>query len=404
MNELLDFYRKFLEDGLGRVIDEDYTVNLVAQGKDDPKKVIVRPDTIKVKRLVLPVEKLLRGNTASWEGYIAFHPLCESLARGESPVLQWTKETVVKRLNMIVGICLLELAQIAASSDKELSPDMARVLLPLKDMKADSPEHFSEVIAKAIQASPSALVNIYLKRDGKIGDQNYRRVATVSFPLLEKLMGNDEKVHGVKLRKADRKNLIELYKIVFPKADVEHSYSTGSNNDVAPYFTALITAFEMLIRSTNAIIDTFSTVSLDLAARRVDIGFMDLYQAACHKYMSIPQLEGNVGDTDTPVAEGTRINRDVRVDQKESEKSSSLLDRLSDRNHGSRFGGSRFGDREEGGRFGGGRFGGGRFGGGNTSRFPSRFQDEDRTATYASGDSPSGRFGSRFGGGGRFNR
>lgn len=404
MNELLEFYRKFLENGLGRTIDEDGTINLEVPSKDNPQKVIVRPDVVKEKRLVLPTEKRLRGNTASWEGFIAFHPLCESLARGESPVLQWTRETVVKRLNMIVGMCLLELAQIAASNDKELSPDMARVLSPLKDMKADSPEHFSELIAKAIQASPSALVNIYLKRDGKLEDQNYRRVATVSFPLLEKLMENEDKIHGVKLRKADRKNLIELYNIVFPRAEIEHSYSTGSNTDVAPYFTALLTAFELLVRSTNAIIGTFSTVSRDLAARRIDISFTDLYQAACQKYMSIPQLEGNVGDTDTPVAEGTRINRDVRVDQKESDKPSSLLDRLADRNHGSRFSGSRFSDREEGGRFGGGRFGGGsRFGGGG-GRFPSRFQDEDRTASYASGDAPTGRFSGRFGGGGRFGR
>lgn len=412
MNETMKFYTGLIEKALALSIDEDASVNDIRTSRSSPEKVVVRPVMVANQRLVMPTEKRLAGNVKSWEGAIAFHPLSESLTRGESEVLQWLKEVICRRLNYIMAAGILEIAMLV-TQNAELSPDMARTTSVLKKMDAKSFDDLNAIITAGAEKRESYMINIYLRRDGQLGETKYRRLAVVTFPLLEELQSDSPTVKGVKVRKQDRLNYVELIKAIVPSADKDGMYNFGSNADVAPYLTSLLGAMESILTATNAANWMFGKVSETMAALQIDLSFMDDYKPACLKHMQIPVLQGNIGEGGNDIAPVQRINRDTVNEERSTSRfsgggasSDSRFGRDDNRRSGSRFGGSggdddrrRNDDRNNGSRFGGGRD---NWASASTSsRFGAPIGNpllqQDRTSRYATGDADDRGF-SRFGG------
>ena len=402
MNECLRFYSGLIEKGLNRAIDSDDRVCRVVKSIQDGKTVI-RPAMIEERQLVMPTQKMLGLTSAEWESRMAFHPFCESLSRGESEVIQWLRKEIAGRLNKSIGSLMIRLAELATGS-RELSPELARTFTPLKKMDDASVIAICKVFEKSIEKRTYSIVNIYLRRDQLIGEAKYRRVAVVDFPLLDDLLDPENNLFGVKIRKQDRLNMIELLKVILPSSDIAQTYSAGSNNDVAPYLTSLLMAFETLAKVTNTMVMAVAKVDATVEAYQIDVSFMDDFAAAASKHMTIPSLPGNIGKGGDQIGAIAKVNRDLPPTQQPANQPRSRFGNAAYAEPPRRFGGQ----QETGRRFGGSshqeepRFSTPRFGGQSQGLGGRRFS-QDRTSSYASGDveQQSPRFGGsgRFGGG-----
>ena len=227
---LVDLYKAILVS-MGCVIEDEMVSFSAPDGNI--------PITIDNKRLVIPTTDVLRASR--WNEWIAFHPICESVVRGESPVLKRTRVIANLRLNTVLTILLQELLGIAAdvSRHSQLSPGQLAMLSEIPDASQKTVDALDKVLDAVSSEGSKTLVSIYLKRGGVIDKQKYRRSAIVTFPILEELESETSEVYGVKMSKKDKATLRALFNWIIPKAAVGETsmeYSYGSSSDVAPYF------------------------------------------------------------------------------------------------------------------------------------------------------------------------
>lgn len=197
------------------------------------------------KRVVLPTDAILRSG--SLDGMIAFHPLSENLLRGESEIIKFLRKMVKFRLSSVASQLLIELMAIAADPERheDLSPRQAEYLRHVPNANAKT----LKALSKLIENHSDDIINIYLKREGGRGDETYRRLAAVSFPIWEELNSPGTKVYEVDTGSAkNKKTIASLFEFVFPDIDHPEAWSVGSNSGVAPYFDALMRCYSSMAR------------------------------------------------------------------------------------------------------------------------------------------------------------
>lgn len=285
MNALLEFYKQF-SASIGIVYDEHGFASTV-KGQD------TTPVTIENRRLVLPLPAHLKAS--NWEAVVAFHPLCESIVRGESEVFGYIRERVLRRLNAAIMVLVSELTKMAADADgmANLTDNQVQILSSFGKLDDRSVTDIGDLIVKCAQKGNGSLINIYVRRDDKVADKRYRRVAVTSLPLLDAL--DKTTVYGVQLRQGDRRFLRSLFTAILPQCDIEDQYSRGSNADVAPYFDVLIHAYKAVMDPLNSMIWTFRKPLADWAGARAPTDWYDGYMDAVRESNLIPALPLNIG-------------------------------------------------------------------------------------------------------------
>lgn len=274
------------------------------------------------KRLVLPTEEQLRNPDMA--NRIIFHPLNESIARGESKVMSYFRECIGTRLNFIIGYIAISLLTIATSEaeHKSLSPDQTLFMDRLKDADQGTLERM-HAITKAMMVGDSSksFINFYVKKFGKIKNEKFSRVGVVSFQFYQELVEMADKagkkdIYGVKLRKADPGALMGLMEYIIPNIADSESYYRGSNSEIAP-------TLEALLRTAIAVGDSINNI-LDIFGDKI-AGHEDLYingdweetfnslPSLLPKIRLIPMQPGNEGNI--PKAVGTSNAPDIPVNQ-----------------------------------------------------------------------------------------
>lgn len=292
MNALLEFYKN-IGASLGIVFDDNGFASVV-KGTDST------PITIENRRLVLPTPAHLKAS--NWEAVVAFHPLCESIVRGESEVFGYIRERVLRRLNAAVMVLVSELTKMAADADgmANLTDNQVQILSSFGKLDDRSVTDIGELIVKCAQKGNGSLLNIYVRRDDKVADKRYRRVAVTSLPLLDAL--DKTTVYGVQLRQGDRRFLRSLFTAILPHCDIDDQYSRGSNADVAPYFDVLIHAYKAVMDPLNSMIWTFRKPLGEWAGARAPTEWYDGYSDAVRESNLIPALPLNIGKGGESVA------------------------------------------------------------------------------------------------------
>lgn len=287
---LVDLYKAILVS-MGCVIEDEMVSFSAPDGNI--------PITIDNKRLVIPTTDVLRASR--WNEWIAFHPICESVVRGESPVLKRTRVIANLRLNTVLTILLQELLGIAAdvSRHSQLSPGQLAMLSEIPDASQKTVDALDKVLDAVSSEGSKTLVSIYLKRGGVIDKQKYRRSAIVTFPILEELESETSEVYGVKMSKKDKATLRALFNWIIPKAAVGETsmeYSYGSSSDVAPYFEALIGAFHKVMFRLNAVSWKFRKYLGAYPNIHTPLDWSTALGSFAHYRGHIPVLAGNEGE------------------------------------------------------------------------------------------------------------
>lgn len=253
------------------------------------------------KRLALPIQSLLRSG--NWEGLQPFHPVSESVYRGESPVLKELRKYINLRLMEIVASQISELVKVAADTDlhKKLKPTQVELLKCLKDADERTINDFQKIINKSDPNGATKLVGVYLKRGGKLGGDEFMRLAKVSFPIVDEFDNSDRTIFGVKLRVKDFEGFRKFFNYLIPDCEVEDSYSYGSRSMSAPYLHALLSAYAKVAHALNKTTRKFTKYIEDSDSLLINLDWEEHLDKFEQFRTQIPALDGNDGEPMTGV-------------------------------------------------------------------------------------------------------
>lgn len=249
---LIDSYKQILTALHLKVTDDGFVKN----GEDE--QVLVGK-----KSLVLPVKEQLAVGDMS--NRIYFNPFREnSLASAPALVTEYIRGRFIEHLSIKTIWLISELADIAIkeAQHKKFNPEQCEFLVHAKDIDEVFLEKFSRFLDKITESGENPnILHIFSRKNGKIGDKEYKRAAFVSFPFFEALTSTDKELHkaaGINsMRPKDRKIIADLLKYIFPKITETNSYSVGSNSGICPYMDSLMLAVGQLIECINGCVEMF---------------------------------------------------------------------------------------------------------------------------------------------------
>lgn len=295
--ELLTHYKSFIEsDPQNKVDEHGHLMRETSEG--------LKPIMKEGKEVVLPTPEFLKN--PDWNRYMAFHPMCESIARGESDILQLCQ--------MIVRLSLWDksidvaqkLLQIASDQNLQtkLTPSQQKLLAAISDADATTYENFNKIVARSkydyTDGVDRRLIAIYLKRGGSQDGQHYSRMFVVRFPMYNELCKAEEakdakerKVFDVQLRAKDIPVLKALHETIFPGDD--SAYTIGTNSNLAPYYTVLLNGYANMARQLNSVIKPFSKSH---GIKQIDLSWDQGDNLAVYRN-ALPALPHNEGSDPT---------------------------------------------------------------------------------------------------------
>lgn len=250
------------------------------------------PFTVDNRRLVIPERQILQ--TLSRETQIAFHPLCESIILGDSPVITKLRQMINMKVNAMLSLLVIDLAAIASSPSQHPSE-----YLPLLEMVPEITVKTLDVISKIIDQTSvtgdNSLIKIYLKRKAKgpTDGVDYRRAGIVTYPLLDELRGTSDTVYGVKVSKKDRRTIIGLLEYILGPGITSEFY--GSNSLIAPNFEALLLAFYHTASRISNVALIFRNHIENIMAICPKLDWFEMMGDMSQYRGAIPALDGNEG-------------------------------------------------------------------------------------------------------------
>lgn len=288
---LITLYKSVLS-AAGLVASEEGLISMDFDG-------ILTPCTIgrnPAKRLALPTPSIL--NNPTWDTIVAFHPMSESLLRGESEVLRKLKSMLMVRVLSVTSDLAIQLMAIAVNveAQKKLSPSQHEYLSIIGAVGENTYKDLTKIMGSLTIEKGDQLINMYLKRAGQWKGKGYSRVAITTFPLLEELGTPGKEVFGHNLSSIKNKKAIKaLFDFILPGNEDPDKYSYGTNGDVAPYFHAMMSSFSKVAKQLNSITSKFKKHLDDAESLMINVEY-DKELNDLGKYRDlVPSLSGNEG-------------------------------------------------------------------------------------------------------------
>lgn len=257
MEELLNFYRRVLENVKFEITDDDF---ITSNGE------LV---TYASKPLVLPTNDQLNSVIEKNEDgeyvvtKIPFNPLNEDIVKGDSSSIKKLKHVIELRLGAsiaYIGELLLTLASnkdLQKQTNIELNKFLSEInkaqntgIKQLVDDK--SIEAWVNIWKNTIKKAKSS-VSIYLKKSGTHEGVKYNRLATLACETYDELLNADKDtpVCGVKLRNKDITIFQLLFKFVLKDMDENGNMSIGTNETLSPAFVSLFSLYVSIMKRVN---------------------------------------------------------------------------------------------------------------------------------------------------------
>lgn len=206
-----------------------------------------------------------------------FHPLCENVLLGESPVLQELRYLTMESLQEIIVNTISSILKISQDPQavKSLSPSQVEWLKCTNGADATTIKNFQSLARRfEVRGSKYRVISLFFQRGQELNGETYKRVAVVNFNLYEEL-DKSNIVYGVKLRKSDVSVLKTILETIFDKIDEADEYSVGSNSVLSPYFDVLLKAHYGLLKQLNGVTWKFRKAIKELTG--LDLHVSDEY-------------------------------------------------------------------------------------------------------------------------------
>lgn len=294
---LLEIYKCVLSTA-GMTADADGFISMRLAGTEK------KPFFVKGKRLVLPTDTQLRNT--DFENRVVFHPLSESILRGESEVVTAFREALVKRLNFVIGYAAINLLDLAVSTatHAKLSPEQTSFLAKVKDTDEKTVSCLQKITEQMmIGDNLRAFVHLRVQKNGLVGKTKHRRVGIVYFPFYEEIRKTpapkeSNEIYGIKLRKNDRETLRVLMEYMISGIESPDAWLFPSDSEIAPTMDALMKSLISVGDPINTVVELFK----DYIEGSEDLYFNGDWEesfsnmSALHKEIRlIPMQPGNEG-------------------------------------------------------------------------------------------------------------
>lgn len=297
--KLLEFYERVLNG-----VDCNITEDAFVQFKNGE---ILTPITVEEKRLALPTQSILSKLS---EGHIvAFHPMCENIILGQSPVIASLRNLTVESLTLKIASTILGIVMSIADK-QELTATQIKLIKDFDNVDEKTVKAMTRLVNAINPSEENRLINVYLKHGGIVRDVQYKRVATVTFPLYAEVLEAKDSVFGVKMRKQDIRLLKKILENLFPGIDEKDTYTFGTNSLVCPYFHAILNAFGVVVRQLNKVSYPFKKLIREYTNVEpyVKLDYIENFEEGAGFKDILPPLEYNQGTTNqaqprTPAAE-----------------------------------------------------------------------------------------------------
>lgn len=253
------------------------------------------------KAVVIPNKAVLSGT--DWDKFVAFHPLCEDISRGQSEIIKFLTKLLQYETNLRVVTLIEQLVKINKAGDQGgVTPPAQHAMFKVL---AGADAKFYDFV---LDADKGILANVdpedvnkvpvrfKLRRRTEIDGVEYRRYCSVTFPMYPD--SDKDKICGVSGRVKDVRMWSDFLEYLFEGIDDDETYSYGTQRITAPNLGALLGAYSRVSERINAIVDAFEDDKYPLiGAQRVDLSFNrpEFLESLTHMAASIPPLRGNAG-------------------------------------------------------------------------------------------------------------
>lgn len=272
---VIDFYQSLLES-MGLIVSEAGHVLRPSKDQD--------PLQIEGKDVVLPNKFYLNQN--DWSDVHPFHPLCEDALMGQSPTFHLLNSIVRISISQRYAALIKDILKVATTKELQQQikdPSANEITMVFPDVKSGAIKSWSSVYA-TFQKN-QFFAGLYITRNQEIEGQQYQRVGTVRYPILE-----DESEKGLLGADITKKDTPGLRAIV---AKVVETIPTQyCSNSSVPYFDTLIQYYIAMVKRYNELVEMFGEV---LTTKPIPTEWMEGYDNLEKLRKRIPKLAGNAG-------------------------------------------------------------------------------------------------------------
>lgn len=210
------------------------------------------------KQYYLPYKEVLKKP----KGKQPYHPLNENYRKPESEAFNMTKTNLTMHANTcLVGI-MSYLMGVGGDVDKcklIKSTGLIEFFDGLDEIEIQTTDFFAtKIFPRAIEANGVAAVfKIFVKKDGKIGDRDYKAIAKINFTLYDDICraleekGDYKILDGLKCRKKDLVIYKEIFERLIPNIDKPDTYMVGTDNKVFRLYNVLLKAIYPILAQIN---------------------------------------------------------------------------------------------------------------------------------------------------------
>ena len=254
------------------------------------------------RRLVLPSREVLTSLNNKTQ--IAFHPLSESVVRGESPVLVLLRKMVAARLFGSLSLLSMSVLGIAMDSSRHssLTPAGKAILRRIPEILPDCHDQYEKIIKHIADSegkdNTARLVTLYIKRNAKLEDETFKRACIVNFPIMKELDTKGDKVFGKTIKTKNKAIIAELLRYIIDEEGNEpvSIYSKGSHSYTATGFQSLLFSYAALANRINEVANLYKKPLGDVLNRiLIDTSWLEKFQDLSVYNGLIPSLDGNEG-------------------------------------------------------------------------------------------------------------
>lgn len=255
------------------------------------------------KFVTLPTYENLKNDC----NFTIMHPLNENYVKPESEFFLTYKKRLVAELNLRLSDLVVDIIHVAAEPELQIKikdATLIDIISSVKTPDVKSVEDFLKVIKHSTERNDEGFIfDIFLNKNAKSKDKraaNHAAMGRIVFTLYEELTTN-ETPFGIKIRKKDHHNFIELLRKIFPDIDVKENYTEYTDNQVFRYLTALLKTSYIVAHIIDSLSKTLHTSKIkDLSEmKNIDLSWVktlpEVYQLV-NEIRKIPNQDDTLED------------------------------------------------------------------------------------------------------------
>lgn len=268
------------------------------------------------KAVYVPTQEVLKA--ADWDNTIVFHPCAENAIRNESIIQRrlrnWVNTNLYYKLHFALNL-IMEL-NVDVDNHKNFSPsqrDMLKVIAEAGNVTKKHQKKLESILNKTSVNGDTRLITIFIKRNGVLNNQEYRRCAMVNFPFLDPGEGDKKSIFGVTLTNPEYNIMRAVFEYVLPNSfGVDNAYSAGSLDTTAPSFESLMLAYVNISDRLNEVFRLFYDTGHGTEEFISDLSWVEMLNSEnlLRFKAAVPVTPGNEGEAITtragnPVGKGS---------------------------------------------------------------------------------------------------